>query len=100
MLDADAADEVAHRREGILRFFQVNCRSLGNKVLEFQSLVEIHGPDVVICTETWLKEEISDSEIFPRSYHKFRRDRINKGGGVCICVKKDLECNVKRVDRD
>ncbi|KAG8235604.1 hypothetical protein J437_LFUL014648 [Ladona fulva] len=93
IFEADAAGGETLGRNGFLRFLQVNCRSLVKKVVEFQSLIEIHEPDVIICTETWLREEISDSEIFTCNYHTFRRDRFTKGG-VCICVNKELQSSV------
>ncbi|KAG8236802.1 hypothetical protein J437_LFUL014068 [Ladona fulva] len=100
IFEADAAGGETLGRNDFLKFLQVNCRSLVKKVVEFQSLIELHEPDVIICTETWLRKEISDSEIFTCNYHTFRRDRFTKGGGVCICVNKELQSSVKRVDQE
>ena len=49
--------------------------------------------DVVIGTETWLKPEIHDNEIFrpDLGYDVFRRDRKGKkGSGVVILVKRNM----------
>jgi hypothetical protein len=43
---------------------QVNCRSIYNKALDFWNLVDTYNPDVVIGTEPWLKEDISNAEVF------------------------------------
>ncbi len=51
-------------RKGSIRLLQVNCRSIKNKEIEFWNLVEACDPDVIIGTESWLTEEIANSEIF------------------------------------
>jgi hypothetical protein len=67
---------------------QVNCWSIYNKVLEFWNLIGTYNPDVVIGTESWLKEDINNAEMFRADFITFRRDRSSRGGGVFICVKK------------
>ena len=43
-------------------------------------------------TESWGREELSDSLISPPGYHLFRQDRLERqGGGVFILVKHDLK---------
>jgi hypothetical protein len=55
----------AQRIEGnSLVFLQVNCRSIRNKFLDFWTLVDTHNPDVIIGTESWLREEVSNAEVF------------------------------------
>ncbi|KAG8235849.1 hypothetical protein J437_LFUL015779 [Ladona fulva] len=95
-----AAGGETHGRDGSFRILQVNCRSLVKKTLEFHSLIEIHEPDVIVCTETWLKEEISDAEIFPSTFHTFRKDRLTKGGGICISVRKEFETSINLMDQE
>jgi hypothetical protein len=73
-----------------LVLLQVNCRSILNKYLDFWNLVDIYNPDVIIHTESWLREEISNAEEFRDDYTSFRRDRNIRGGEVFICVK---DCN-------
>jgi hypothetical protein len=57
--------------------------------LEFN---DTYNPDVIIGTESWLREDVSNVEVFwGRDYYiAFRRDRNIGGGGVFICVKKIL----------
>ena len=78
-----------------------------SKVLDFQGYLFHEKPDVVILNETWLKESVQDSEIFPNNAYKvFRRDRSLKshpccnkvptkfktnGGGVVIAFRSDLD---------
>jgi len=78
---------VGHISEGKpLVLLQVNSRSICNKMLEFWNLVDTYNPDVIIGTESWLNEEINNTEVFRDDYITFRRDRCSRGGGVSICV--------------
>jgi hypothetical protein len=72
----------------LLVLLQVNCKSIYNKCLEFWNINDTYKPDVVIGTEFWFSEEISNAEVFRGDYTTFRRDRHTRGGGVIICVKK------------
>ena len=79
---------------------QVNCRSIYNKALDFWNVVDTYNPDIIIGTESWLREEIGNSEIFRADFTTFRRDRHTRGGGVFICVKNNLTCSELWVDDD
>jgi hypothetical protein len=69
----------------------VNCRSVKNKVADFHHLIGSTDADVVIGTESWLSNEIADTEIFPKSYAIYRKDRTARtGGGVFIAVKDEF----------
>lgn len=81
----------------------INFRSIRGKVLDFHSLLNVYKPSIVLGTESWLSEEINDSEIFPCNYIIFRNDRNhldidlskgrvknNTGGGTFIAVSKSL----------
>ena len=86
------ADEVAvtRRSGGALVILQVNCRSIYNKMLEFWNLVDTYNPDVIIGTESWLKGEIENAEVFRTDYTTFRRDRSVRGGGFSYALKIPL----------
>jgi len=43
-------------------------------------------------TETWLNSEILDSEILPRGYNIYRKDRGHRGGGVLLAVNSRIPC--------
>ena len=49
--------------------------------------MDAYNPDVVIGTESWLKEDISNVEVSRSDFTTFRRDRSARGGGVFIYVK-------------
>jgi len=50
----------------------VNCRSILNKILEFWNLVDTCNSYVIKGTESWLREEINNSEVFRDDYKTFR----------------------------
>jgi hypothetical protein len=70
---------------------QVHSRSIINKSLDFWNLSEAYNPNAIIGTESQLREEISNEEVFSDDYTVFRRDRILEVE-VFICVKKYIAC--------
>ncbi len=80
-----------------LKIAVLNCNSIMNKVAEFQTFLADTDPDIILGTESWLKPEVSSSEVFPQEYSVFRKDRqadIKKsGGGVFILTRKEYICS-------
>jgi hypothetical protein len=70
----------------------INARSLCNKLPEFHNILSHDQPSIVIVTETWLTDVITDGILTDgNSYSIFRRDRVGRhGGGVCICINNDI----------
>ena len=82
------------------------------KTYELQGYIFKERPDIIILNETWLKNNILDSEIFHNSYKIFRTDRTGKthpwdpshpkkfrknGGGVLIAHRNDIDCESTEV---
>jgi len=44
-----------------LVLLQVNCRSIYNNALDFWNLIDTYNRDVIIGTESWLREEIGNA---------------------------------------
>ena len=61
--------------------------------------MDTYNPDV-IGTESWLKEDISNAEVFRADFTTFGRDRSARGGGVFICVKNINASTELWVDED
>ena len=79
----------------------INLWGIRSKLAKLQDFTDYHSPDVIIGTETKLKPDILDSEIFPHSYSVFRRDRVsNHGGGVLIAVKSNKATSPHFVSTD
>jgi exonuclease III len=66
--------------------------NIGNNLTDtnierFQNLVYSEDPDIVCVNETWLNEDIKNSEILHSGYNIFRNDRESRGGGVLLAIK-------------
>lgn len=68
----------------------VNCRSLKNKIDEFTILLETVKAQIVMGTESWLDDTVSDVEIFPPGFTVYRKDRNRHGGGVFLLISSSL----------
>ena len=82
------------------------------KLYELQNFIYEQRPDIVIVNESWIKQSILNSEIFPEnSYKIIRCDRSGKshpwdasqpkfrknGGGVFIAHRKDVSLGFTEV---
>lgn len=67
----------------------VNCRSIVNKAEKLEGMLLAHDPDIVLLTETWLRDDVFDSEFVPKNYRVFRKDRNGRGGGVAILFRNN-----------
>ena len=74
------------------RIVAINFSVCANKE-EFWCLIDAAKPDVIIGSETWLKPDISYSEIFPPGYHVYRKDRADGYGGVLLGISASLNSN-------
>ena len=89
-IDHDQLQELKHNNTS-LYILQINCRGIKSK---FDELEELLGhkkqPDVIILSETWLKE--GEEKYVEFKGYKFEgMNRVHKkGGGVGILVKDSL----------
>ena len=75
----------------------INFQSIQGKTAEMATCIKMDDPDIIVGTETWLKDSVNSSEIFPDHYTVYRKDRPAgaKGlahGGVLIAVKSEIIC--------
>ena len=79
-----------------LNILQLNCRGIKSKIDKIEEfLVQLKQPDVVILSETWLKEgEEKYVDIKGYKYEVINREH-KKGGGVGILVKDRIIYKVK-----
>jgi len=82
---------------GSLRFCLLNARSVMSKKLDIQALLVAECLDVLAVTETFLGDEILDSELVSSDYTIFRRDRNRHGGGVMVYTKSSVSAT-RRTD--
>ena len=71
-----------------------NARNIVPKFHSLCSEVEIHKPDIVCLVETWLNDEILDSEITLTNYQLHRLDRNRHGGGIIIYTHNNLATEI------
>jgi len=76
-----------------LQCLYINARSIINKIDVFRVTVCSIKPDVIGITESWATNDIGDAELSIEGYVMFRTDRNtgNKGGGVILYVRGELE---------
>lgn len=82
--------------QGLLQCCSLNARSVMNKKLDIQALLVEERLDVLAVTETFLGDEILDSELLGGDYTIFRRDRNRHGGGVMLYVKNSISAIRRR----
>jgi len=68
----------------------VNCQSLVAKRASFLNLLDLHLPDVVLGSESWLNSGISNNEMFPLKYVVYCRDRDDGYGGIFLACCNTL----------
>jgi ribonuclease P/MRP protein subunit RPP40 len=73
----------------------MNIRSLTNKLHHFETLLTEISPDIVVLTETWISNKITNESISVTNYEIVARtDRLNttdgRGGGIVIYAKSDI----------
>ena len=78
------APHTGSRPKSSLKILYYNARSLLPKIDELLLSADIHCPDVICITESWLCYDIQDTEIQNPGYQLVRLDRNRHGGGVLI----------------
>ena len=79
---------------GSLRILVINCQSVKAKRESLHTCIEMNKPHIIIGTESWLNEAISNNEIFPSDFNAYRKDRVSNisRGGVFVTIRNDLIC--------
>jgi hypothetical protein len=79
-----------------LKMYYQNVRGLRTKCMELYNGVACCDFDILLFTETWLQDDILNSELCDNRYDIFRMDRNlhtsykKTGGGVMACLKSTL----------
>ena len=74
--------------------YYTNIQSVKNKFDEFADKINNIKPLIIGLTETWLKPEIQDAEVYLRGYELFRCDRpVVNGGGALMYIHESLSSN-------
>jgi len=81
-----------------LKLFQINARSVVNKINQIQNFVYSNSVDILGVTETWLTDSIYDQEILPTNFTIYHKDRDSRGGGVMIAVRNNIHSELTPLD--
>jgi hypothetical protein len=75
-----------------MKLIYTNIQSIYNKLDELKLLIHEQSPDIIVLTETWLSDDISNAEVAIGGYHIYRKDRMSgrKGGGLLLYLKDEL----------
>ena len=70
----------------------VNARSIVNKLLWLEAVIEATSPDIIGITESWSNDKILDAKLVLEGHNLYREDRKGgmKGGGVLLYVRSEL----------
>lgn len=75
-------------------------RGVNTKTNVLYDNVSCANHDIILLSETWIKEGVFNTELFPNCYNVYRCDRAGtkKGGGVLIATKNTLLTEQLQVD--
>jgi hypothetical protein len=86
----------------VLIFFYQNVRGLRTRFTELFDNGISSGYNIFCLTETWLKDQCYDQNLFPDGFIVFRSDRIHakkkRGGGVIMAVSPKFNACKRRHD--
>ena len=93
--DASDRGTKANNDASELEILYTNAQSLVNKIEELRVLATVYNPDIVIITETWTNESISNEYLSVSGYDIIERQDRNdtdkgRGGGIIVYVRKIL----------
>lgn len=78
-----------------------NVRGLRTKTSTFFRNLQLENYDIIALTETWLNDNITDSELFDERYSVWQRIRRygvtgqSKGGGILLATRRELHALVR-----
>ena len=76
----------------------LNINSLPSHIDELRVFISCSKVDILIINESKLDSTIQDNELYLPGFEIVRRDRrVNgrKGGGVCICLRTNLNFRIR-----
>lgn len=77
--------------------FYQNVRGLRTKCLELFNNILLNNYDILIITESWLQDDILNSELCDNRYEAFRVDRNlsatekRTGGGILVFIRREID---------
>lgn len=84
-----------------ISFYYQNIRGTRTKCLDLFNNILSRNYDILMFTETWLQDDVFDTELCDGRYDVFRYDRDllmsgkKSGGGVMLFCKRELRASIK-----
>ena len=72
----------------------LNARSILPKLDELHVLFLVNNYKTICIVESWLSNDIENSELFILGFIIFRRDRNRHGGGIIVFVRNSLPSTI------
>ncbi|VDP82927.1 unnamed protein product [Echinostoma caproni] len=82
-----------HLHQTHLTCCYTNAQVLRSKFSELVLRFQSSQWDIIAATETWLTDDILDSELGLPGMSLLRRDRPTRGGGVLLYHRSDRQCD-------
>uniref|UniRef100_A0A0X3PTK8 Reverse transcriptase domain-containing protein n=1 Tax=Schistocephalus solidus TaxID=70667 RepID=A0A0X3PTK8_SCHSO len=80
------------RQGNKIKMMYTNVQSLLNKMDEIKLVVDHLQPDFIALTETWLNEQIADTEVRIDGFQLIRMDRNGRrGGGIAMFIREGID---------
>ncbi len=71
-----------------LKCLIINVRSIVSKFIDFECLLYSRDPHIIMVTESWANDLMSDADLHLKDYNLFRKDRTARRGGGCLIYCK------------
>ena len=99
----NSISEKTDTQGGQFRIAYQNARGLNGKTLEFfHSVLSTEAEyDAVAISESWLPNDVYNSELFPESFTVLKsrnRSETKRGGGVLLAVKNKYKCSLLKLE--
>ena len=78
----DNSDIQTGAKLNLMKILNINFQGIKNKVADLHALLDAEKPDILIATETWLKQGVKTCELFPSTL--FIVKIILMGTVVCL----------------
>ena len=83
---------------GGISVLYTNAQSVRSKILELDATANDKNPDIILITESWTNNNVTDNVLYLTNYDlisELRNDRTDtadgRGGGLLVYVKKGLQ---------
>lgn len=74
----------------------INVHSLIPSLYNNKNILEVYDVDILCASECWLHDGITTHGLHVSSFQVFRKDCVDRGGGICRYVRSGVLTSVIR----